>query len=82
MKTPTKFFLLLLAAIILGCVHTEYITPDYVLPPEPVREVLAEPEDMADVLEILAYYEFKVTEWEEWAKAVKTLIEANETPQD
>lgn len=56
------------------------------LPPEPQREALAHPQDMEDLLEILAYYEFKVAEWEEWAKAVKALIQApdgeKEMPQD
>ena len=81
MKKPIQFFLILFGIIILGCVSTEYVTPEYVLPEKPQREALAIPETEKDLLEMIAYYEFKVQEWEAWAEAVEKIIN-EKAPQD
>ncbi len=54
-----------------GCVTTKN---EVVLPPEPERHELKEPESLKDLGLALTYYEFLLEEWEEWGATVKRII--------
>jgi hypothetical protein len=58
-----------------GCITvTEYVYPEYELPAEPNREVLAIPETTEDLGIIINYYDGLVSEWEIWAEKIKEII--------
>ena len=71
-KLRKKYLLLsmaLLMPIIAGCRTTASVE----LPPKPQRQEQKSPENMADVAELLNYYEHLVQQWESWGKAVDEL---------
>ena len=45
-----------------------------VLPPEPQRAELKDPETMQDIATLLNYYEHLVQEWEAWGERVKNIV--------
>lgn len=63
--------LTLSALIMSGCVTTRN---EFVLPQEPERHELKEPESLKDLGLALTYYEFLLEEWEEWGATVKRII--------
>ena len=54
-----------------GCATTRN---EFVLPPEPERQELKEPESLKDLALTLNYYESLLEEWEAWGAAVKRII--------
>lgn len=67
--------MILLIIIIVGCQTIEYVTPDYVLPPEPKREMIDKNLSLPDDYPyLIIYYESLVQAWELWAKDVKKII--------
>ena len=63
--------LTLSALIMSGCATTRN---EVVLPPEPERQELKEPESLKDLALTLNYYESLLEEWEAWGAAVKRII--------
>lgn len=63
--------LILLSLIISGCCTNSEI----ILPQAPERQAIESPKSVQDLAEILAYYEQLIQEWEQWATAVKQIIE-------
>ena len=69
--------LILLSLIIsglIGCKTIEYIYPDYVLPPEPTREIIQTPETLQDLAMIINYYDSLVSKWEQWAIDIEKIL--------
>ena len=60
---------------ITGCLTTKYVYPEYILPTEPEREILQQPETLQDLGLIINYYDSLVSEWEQWAVDVKEIID-------
>lgn len=63
--------LTLSALIMSGCATTRN---EFVLPPEPERQELKEPESLKDLALTLNYYEGMLEEWEAWGAAVKRIV--------
>ena len=68
--------LLLIIIIVPGCKTYEpkddYIESIIILRPK--REVLEEPQDINDMVEIIIYYESLLQEWEAWGNLVESSI--------
>ena len=68
--------LIFLSLIMTGCLtKTEYIYPEYVLPPEPTRTQQSMPVTKIDYALVYSYYDSLVSEWEQWAVDVKATLQ-------
>lgn len=50
---------------------------EIVLPPKPEREEMPEVKTMADIAQVLNYYEHLVQKWEAWGQAVEDITSEN-----
>ncbi len=70
--------LISLSLIINGCKTIEYVYPEYVLPPEPTREIIQDPETLQDLAMIINYYDSLVIKWEQWATSVHETLQESD----
>ena len=73
MKKFITLLLILSVLITTGCKTTDEVNK-ITLPPKPVREERAAPQDIKEVAELLNYYEHKLQEWEQWGDTVTTIL--------
>ena len=62
---------------ITGCVSKPAVKSEIILPPKPERTEQKEPETLADVANLLNYYEHLVQEWELWGEITTSLVDLN-----